>query len=75
MVDIYVLWETFNRITIIIKVFGLQAALGTGLDITRIKMALRQKLEQTGLPFSSADALIEAALDVQHEEFAAQDIR
>ena len=38
-------------------------------------MALRQRLEQTGLPFTSADALIEAALDVQHEEFAAQDIR
>ncbi|KAK3931779.1 Baculoviral IAP repeat-containing protein 3 [Frankliniella fusca] len=50
------------------------AALGTGLDVSRIKMALRQKLEQTGLPFSSADALIEAALDVQHEEFADQDL-
>lgn len=53
----------------------LQAALGTGLDITRIKTALRQKLEQTGLPFSTADALIEAALDVQTEEFADQDLR
>lgn len=75
MIDIHVLSKNFNRFAIINKVFGLQAALGTGLDITRIKMALRQKLEQTGLPFSSADALIEAALDVQHEEFAAQDIR
>lgn len=51
------------------------AALGTGLDMSRIKMALRQRLEQFGSPFSSANALIEAALDVQHEEFAAQDIR
>ncbi|KAJ1531810.1 hypothetical protein ONE63_000464 [Megalurothrips usitatus] len=50
-------------------------ALGTGLDISRIKMALKQRLEQTGLPFSSADALIGAAFDVQLEEFAEQDLR
>lgn len=49
--------------------------MGTGLDISRIKMALRQKLEQTGRPFSSADDMIVAALDVQNEEFAAQDLR
>lgn len=44
------------------------AALQVGLDQSRVKMALRQKVEQTGQAFSSADDLIVATLDIQLEE-------
>lgn len=44
------------------------AALHVGLDASRIKLALRRKLEQTGLPFTTSDALIEAALQIQMNE-------
>lgn len=44
------------------------AALQLGLDQSRVKMALRQKVEQTGQAFSSADDLIVATLDIQFEE-------
>jgi hypothetical protein len=45
-----------------------QVALHLGLDASRIKLALRRKLEQTGLPFTTLDALIEAALQIQMNE-------
>jgi hypothetical protein len=45
--------------------------LHVGLDASRIKLALRCKLEQTGLPFTTPDALIEAALRIQMNEEAA----
>ncbi|KAG8263828.1 Baculoviral IAP repeat-containing protein 2 [Homalodisca vitripennis] len=48
-------------------------ALQIGLDLSRVKMAIRQKLEQTGLPFSTADDLIEATLDIQLDEVPYQD--
>lgn len=44
------------------------AALDVGLSVGRIKQALREKLERTGTGFTSADALIEATLNLQHEE-------
>ncbi|XP_023710520.1 baculoviral IAP repeat-containing protein 3 isoform X2 [Cryptotermes secundus] len=47
------------------------AALHVGLDVSWIKLALRRKLEQTGLPFTTPDALIEAALQIQLNEEAA----
>jgi hypothetical protein len=39
-----------------------------GLDASRIKLALRHKVEQTGMPFTTSDALIEAVLDIQLNE-------
>lgn len=36
-------------------------------------MAIRHKLEQTGVPFSTADDLIEATLDIQLDEVPFQD--
>jgi hypothetical protein len=45
-----------------------QAALQVGLDASRIKLALRHKVEQTGMPFTTSDALIEAVLDIQMNE-------
>lgn len=45
-----------------------QAALQVGLDASRIKLALRHKIEQTGMPFTTSDALIEAVLDSQVNE-------
>lgn len=36
-----------------------------GLDASRIKRALRRKMEQTGMPFTTPDALIEAVLLLQ----------
>ncbi|KAL1131911.1 hypothetical protein AAG570_011522 [Ranatra chinensis] len=50
------------------------AALQIGIEASRVKIALRQKMEQTGIPFSSADALIVAALGIQNEENLSQDI-
>lgn len=44
------------------------AALDVGLSVGRIKQALREKLERTGTGFTSADALIEATLNLQREE-------
>jgi hypothetical protein len=46
--------------------------LQVGIEASRVKIALRQKMEQTGTSFSSADALIVAALDIHNEE--SQDI-
>lgn len=43
-------------------------ALHVGLDASRIKLALRHKMEQTGMPFTTPDALIEAALLIQMNE-------
>lgn len=44
------------------------AALGIGIDVQRVKRALKEKLEQTGRGYSQPDALVEAALNMQLEE-------
>lgn len=44
------------------------SALSIGLNVERVKMAIREKLEQTGRGYSQADALVEAALNMQHDE-------
>ncbi|XP_057671931.1 death-associated inhibitor of apoptosis 2 [Diorhabda carinulata] len=44
------------------------AALSIGLNVERVKRAIREKLEQTGRPYQQPDALVEAALNLQHEE-------
>ena len=44
------------------------AALQIGLDASRIKMALRHKMEQTGMPYTTSDTLIEAVLGLQMGE-------
>ncbi|KAF5295946.1 hypothetical protein FQA39_LY12718 [Lamprigera yunnana] len=44
------------------------AALGVGLHFSRIKQAIKEKLEHTGVGFSTADAVIEAALNIQLDE-------
>lgn len=45
-----------------------QVALHVGLDASRIKLAVRRKMEQTGMPFTTPDALIEAVLRIQMNE-------
>jgi len=45
-----------------------QVALQVGLDASRIKLAVRRKIEQTGVPFTTPDALIEAVLRIQMNE-------
>lgn len=44
------------------------AALGIGLNFERVKCAIKEKLEQTGRGYSTADALVEAALNLQRDE-------
>ncbi|KAK9754676.1 Inhibitor of Apoptosis domain [Popillia japonica] len=44
------------------------AALNIGLHVGRVKQAITDRLEETGIPFSSSDALIEATLNLQMEE-------
>lgn len=44
------------------------AALGIGMDMQRVKRALKQRLELTGRGYSQPDALVEAALNLQLEE-------
>lgn len=44
------------------------AALSIGLNVERVKRAIRERLEQTGRSYSQPDALVEAALNLQHEE-------
>lgn len=44
------------------------AALNIGLHVGRVKQAIKDKLEESGVPFSSSDALIEATLNLQTEE-------
>ncbi|KAG5900534.1 hypothetical protein JTB14_022841 [Gonioctena quinquepunctata] len=43
-------------------------ALSIGLNLERVKRAIKEKLEQTGRAYSQPDALVEAALNLQHEE-------
>lgn len=43
-------------------------ALSIGLNVERVKSAIREKLERTGRSYSQPDALVEAALNVQHDE-------
>ncbi|CAH2017740.1 unnamed protein product [Acanthoscelides obtectus] len=49
------------------------AALNIGLTLETVKRAIREKLEQTGIGYSQADALVEAALNIQHEHVAEHD--
>lgn len=44
------------------------AALEIGLHVGRVKIALRQRMEQTGMPYTNADQLIEDVLHVQFRE-------
>lgn len=44
------------------------AALSIGLNVETVKRAIRDKLERTGRAYSQADALVEAALNIQHEQ-------
>lgn len=44
-----------------------QAALEIGLNVGRVKMALKQRMEATGVPYANADELIE---DVRHVQLA-----
>lgn len=44
------------------------AALEVGLHVGRVKQALREKLSRTGSGFATADALIEATLNLQRDE-------
>lgn len=44
------------------------AVLSVGLSVGRIKQAIKAKLQRSGCGFSTEEALIEAALNVQHEE-------
>lgn len=44
------------------------AALGIGLPMGRVKQAIRQRIQETGCNYSSADALIEATLNLQLED-------
>lgn len=39
-----------------------------GLNLERVKSAIRERLERTGRPYSQPDALVEAALNLQHDE-------
>ncbi|XP_061714420.1 baculoviral IAP repeat-containing protein 7-B [Cydia pomonella] len=43
-------------------------ALGAGLDAARVRRAIRRRLQATGLPFTSSEALIDAVLDEQLNE-------
>lgn len=43
-------------------------ALSIGLNVERVKRAIKEKLEQTGRGYSHPDALVEAALNLQHDE-------
>ncbi|VEN63268.1 unnamed protein product [Callosobruchus maculatus] len=49
------------------------AALNIGLTLETVKRAIREKLEQTGIGYSQGDALVEAALNIQHEHVAEHD--
>lgn len=48
------------------------AALSIGLHVGRVKQAIRQKYQETGSGYTSPDALIEAALNLQLDESDAQ---
>ncbi|XP_063622260.1 E3 ubiquitin-protein ligase XIAP [Cydia splendana] len=43
-------------------------ALGAGLDAARVRLAIRRRLQTTGLPFTSSEALIDAVLNEQINE-------
>ncbi|XP_066156165.1 death-associated inhibitor of apoptosis 2 isoform X1 [Euwallacea fornicatus] len=43
-------------------------ALRIGIDVIRLRCAMKEKLEQTGEGYSQPDALVEAALNVQLDE-------
>lgn len=47
-------------------------ALNIGIDLGRIKHAIRYKLEMTGCGFSCTDTLIEAALNMELDEMDAE---
>lgn len=43
-----------------------QTVLAMGVDLSRVKQALKFKVRSTGQPFSTVDSLLEAAIEVQH---------
>lgn len=43
-----------------------QTVLAMGVDLSRVKQALKFKVRTTGQPFSTVDSLLEAAIEVQH---------
>ena len=43
-----------------------QTVLNMGVDLSRVKQALKLKIRATGQPFSTVDSLLEAAIEVQH---------
>ena len=43
-----------------------QTVLAMGIDMSRVKMALKMKMRSTGQPFSSVDSLLEATITLQH---------
>lgn len=49
------------------------AALQMGIEASRVKQALRQRLEYIGTPFHSPDSLVLAALEAQTEQIASAD--
>ena len=43
-----------------------QTVLGMGVDLSRVKQAIKRQIRATGQPFSSVDSLLEAAIEMQH---------
>lgn len=41
-----------------------------GIEASRVKQALRQRMELVGVPFSTPEALVVAALEIQTEQIA-----
>lgn len=46
------------------------ATLQMGIEASRVKQALRQRMELVGVPFSTPEALVVAALEIQTEQIA-----
>lgn len=49
-------------------------ALNIGLNVQRVRRALKEKIEKTGTPYSRSDALVLATINLQLDEEAEQDI-
>lgn len=43
-----------------------KTVLNMGVDVSRVKQALRYQIRATGQPFTSVDSLLEAAIEAQH---------
>lgn len=64
--------SVLRNIILLFYFHNLQAALEVGLHVGRVKMALKRRMEQTGVPYADADQLIE---DVLHQQFREDDSR